>query len=137
MARNDSQSPEWIVNASLATTGNLTTPNAPLFAHQSLLGFNAFSITLSTPPGSTAVGSIKVQCTDAVGRDLNNPNVPWVDMNYPNSTTPIPAIAIASGANSANLQIYGVGCKYIRLRYTSTSGTGTLNAGITCRANSR
>lgn len=136
MSRNDVNANDWLISASLAATGNLVTSTGTQFRTMGLLGYNGFSLTVQTLAGSTAVGTIFVQCTDIIGPSEHDPNVPWVNMNYPNTSTPV-SIVISSGANSYNVQVWGVATKIIRLNYQRTSGTGNLNAGITCRANSR
>ncbi len=146
-ARNDVSRPDWVVAQALPAAGNvLLTRNrtaeavsALPFAFQDMMGLNNLSITFSTRTGSTAVGSLTLECTDfPQGEQVYGvaTSTQWAAMNYPNTATPI-TIAVATGQNTYNIQLSNTGCKYIRVRYTATSGTGTLDAAISCRANSR
>lgn len=135
-ARNDVNNPT-LVQATLSTTGTLNGSDG-LPAVVGMLGLQALSITVQTLSGSTAVGSIAVQCTDLIKDWTGNidPNIGWAPMNYPGTATPV-TIAIASGAATVNVMVPNIACKAIRLVYTATSGTGSVVIGVTGRANSR
>lgn len=147
MSRNDVSRVDFVTNWVLPATGTSILGQLPTnayqtiqgtFSFQSVLGLDNMSITLATAAGSTAAGTITVQCTDfgLTENDIFDPSIPWVNMNYPNTTTPI-SQAIASGQNTYNLQFSNSGVKWIRLLYTATSGTGNINAALSGRANSR
>ncbi len=77
---------------------------------------------------SDAVGTFQVQVSmdytqDAVGNVLNAGN--WINL------TLNPSPVAASAANQIYIDINQVSAPYMRVKYTRTSGTGTLTAYIT------
>lgn len=135
MARNDKS---WdLLDGgifSLASTGYIASSNvgAPPFVIIDMSGCNHLSLTLNN--SGAAVGTVALECTDIGGYLANlyrNPQY-FAPLYQPNTTTQY-SLAI-NGANSVNIQIPNLGVHFVRLKYTSTSGTGNLTAWATCRA---
>jgi hypothetical protein len=103
------------------------------FSVMACLGIANASITASTRTGSTAVGTITVQVTDFGGVSPNDvfgiPANQWASTTY--------TVAITTGSQAVELNIPNTGWKFLRLSYTATSGTGTLDVALTARAVSR
>jgi hypothetical protein len=146
-ARNDVSRVDWVQNWVLPATGTTLLGQLPTntvqtiqgtFSVQALLGLDNLSITFQTQAGSTAAGTLVVEGTDFAASDYDvfNPNTPWVALNFPNTTTAVTQ-AVLTGSNTYNIQLSNTGIKWIRVRYNATSGTGIINAAVTCRANSR
>jgi|SRR6476646_4350564 len=147
-SKRDVHRGDFIVGYSMPATGTLlpmgtdssgdNQGNRP-FSYEPMYGLNHVSITISVPAGSTAVGTVTVQVTDFGGvntpstYDVYQTSFPWATLNQPYTTTPV-TVAIASGAGTYNINIPTLACAYLRLAYTATSGTGTLNAALTGRA---
>lgn len=149
--RTDASRADFIVAATLPATGAVAlgndtkadngigaggngSLNTRPFSAQALLGFNHASLTVEVPVGSTAVGSLQFQVTDFGGDNSNEgtayaiPDGRWVT---------VATQSVTSGANALNQQLPNIASKWLRVRYVATSGTGTINVAITCRANGR
>ncbi len=150
----DMHNPGFVRNWAIPATGtavpvglNITTyPGLPgvTWSVTPIDSMTSLSLTFDVAAGSTAVGTFNIQVSDF--GDNERPGYdpapyastfPWANLLLPNgSTTPI-TVPIVSGAQTINLQLPLLSSQWLRLTYTATSGTGTLNVAITGRANSR
>lgn len=126
--RNDTSVPDYVVAQSAA---------ASFFGPiQPMLGDNHVSITVQAT--GTPTGTLQLQVSDYPITD-NPSNAcattdPYAGQFY---NIPSSSIALAGAATVTGYNVSNLGCKYIRLVYTFTSGTGTISAAMTKRANSR
>ncbi len=137
MSRNLDKSFLLTQGMSLAASGLVASPVAgqPPFNEIAMMGYNHLSVTINC--SGTAAGNFNFECSDFGfnAEVFDSSKVFWAPLNQPNTTTQY-TVAV-SGANNYNIQIPNLGVKFIRLRYVSTSGTGTTNIAVTCRSNSR
>jgi hypothetical protein len=99
-----------------------------------MVGCNHLSFTAQIT-GSTPAGTLLFEGTDfGYATEVYQQNI-WAPLNQPGTTTQY-QIAVAAAANY-NIQIPNLGVKFIRVKWNYTSGSGNLNAAVTCRANSR
>lgn len=148
--RTDAARPDFVVAATLPAAGTVFLGNDTKadnavaqggngglntrpFSAQALLGFNHVSLTLQVTGNPT--GTITVQVTDFGGDNANAttayaiPNSQWANTTYTQG--------LSGAAGTYNIPIANIASKWLRISYTATSGTGTINVAITCRANGR
>jgi hypothetical protein len=129
-ARTDTSRPDFVVAASLGTSGPLgnDAANRP-FSYQPLFGCNHTSLTFEVT--GTPTGTITVQVTD-FGSEATVFGLPATQ--WANTTN---TVALSGAAGTFVVNIPNLAAKFLRLNYAATSGTGAVNVAITCRANSR
>lgn len=84
----------------------------------------------ATWTGASADGTLKLQVSNddpTSGDDLAPTITNWYDAISNGSITPSAAVTV-SGAGSARWEVKEFGFKWVRLVFTRTSGTGTINA---------
>lgn len=110
-----------ILNQSMATSVN-SEPSA-----LTLVSYVSYTVTWSGSP----VGILQVEACNDVGVDPNGAYIAntgtWVPI-YMNVNGTSSNSIVVNGAGNAFIDIDGIAAAYIRLSYTATSGSGTLNA---------
>jgi hypothetical protein len=120
--RDDSSLTTWIVNQ--ATGGNVNGPAA------TLLGFPAFSITLTYTATIAANSTFKLQVSDFGTNELTDlpTATQWTDV--PGSSQAVPGTA-----SPISWTVTGYASKWVRVVFTDGGvSTGTFSAAITKRA---
>lgn len=101
---------------------NITSPVTNVKFHR------VVSIQLTAAAGSTAVGSWVVQVSNDITQDpVLNPPVNWIPL------TIVPPLNFTGSAQTIGTGFDKFAWAWIRLVYTRTSGTGTVNAVISAQ----
>lgn len=126
----------FVANFSLASTNYLANGAAGSKPYEiiSLVGCNHLSFTPQVT-GSAPTGNFAFECTDfGYPTEVYQNNI-WAPLCQPYTQTQITLPISAAG--NYNIQIPNLAAKFIRVKWNYTSGSGNLNAAVTCRANSR
>lgn len=153
---NDVSRPDFIVGAALPASGtrvllgtDQSTEQSALgvviarpFSVQPMIGHYNLSITFYLRPGSTAVGTLNIEGTDfPSGNLVAGGTAGMADVfGTPGTGTnaghwaSIGTVAVTTGGDQSFwFSIPNIAVKYVRVTYTATSGTGTLDAALTAR----
>jgi len=114
------------------TSGNMALTDGITSLVTLIPNFSLVSYTYSWS-GSSPVGTVKVQVSndyalDAVGVVARAGN--WADVSFLRGSATASSVALSGSSGSDGIVLPLVGAYAIRLVYTRTSGTGTLQAYI-------
>lgn len=121
---------------SLGSTNYITNgaAGARPFEYVPMVGCNHLSFT-ATVLGSAPTGNFTFEVNDWDFEQDIYRNSNWAPLNQPYTQTAL-SLPISAAANY-NIQIPNLAAKFVRVKWNFTSGSGTLNAAVTCRAISR